>query len=58
MKQNDMVSVDMGHKHVLGYIVEVEDDSEYVTVKHDNFKGEVFYKKQVTVLEDELFLLA
>ncbi len=58
MKNGDIVIVDIGHRHLTGHVVDVSAESEYVTVKHDNFKGEVFNKKQVTVLEDDLFLLA
>lgn len=58
MKHGDIVIVDIGHRHLTGHVVEFSAESEYVTVKHDNFKGEVFNKKQVTVLEDDLFLLA
>ena len=58
MKKGDVVMVDIGHRILTGHVVEVDENSEYVTVKHDNFKGEVFNKKQVTVLEDEFLLLA
>ncbi len=48
IETGDMVAVDIGHRTLMGMVVEIDDDSKYLTIKHDNFKGELFEKKQVT----------
>ena len=46
MKNGDIVEIDLGYKTVTGIITRDEGD-KYITVKHDNFAGEVFRRDQV-----------
>ena len=52
MVKGDMVAVDIGHKTLIGIVVEYN-GGEYITVKHDNFAGEVFNASQITQVFDK-----
>lgn len=55
LKINDKVIVDMGHKEAVGVITEIH-GKEYISVKHDNFKSEVFKTGQITLANfDEMY---
>lgn len=52
-KKGDLVVVKLGYKELLGVVVDTKEDSDkYITVKHDNFLGEVFDMSQVSLLLD------
>ena len=40
------VFIDLGHKVIYGIVTEYN-GNEFITVKHDNFKGEVFKVEQI-----------
>lgn len=51
-KIGDGVFVNLGHRIVYGIVVEYN-NNEFVTVKHDNFKGEVFHTHQIIAKEND-----
>jgi len=53
MNKGDIVMISPPfRKSVIGFITDINDDSEFITIKHDNFKGEVFNKKDVSEIFD------